>query len=40
MGSSTMTVLSIKNVDLPDSTFAVPAGYKAMSVPQMPAPGR
>lgn len=39
MGSSTMTVLSIKNADLPDSTFAIPAGYKSMAVPAMPSGG-
>jgi len=39
MGSSTMTVLSIKNADLPDSTFAIPADYKSMAVPAMPSPG-
>jgi hypothetical protein len=38
MGSSTMTILSIKDADLPDSTFAVPADYKSMNVPKLPSP--
>jgi len=40
MGSSTMTLVTIKNQDVPASKFAVPDGYKSMAVPgNMPAPG-
>jgi hypothetical protein len=39
MGKSTMTIISIKNEDVPDSAFEVPEGYKAMSIPKMSNPG-
>ncbi len=40
MGSSTMTLVSIKSQDVPASKFTVPDGYKSMAVPSvMPAPG-
>jgi len=39
MGKMTMTVASIKNEDVPASTFEVPAGYKTMNMPKMQLPG-
>lgn len=39
IGTSTMTVVSIKNQDVPESTFETPADYKKMDVPQMSQPG-
>ncbi|MDD5198691.1 MAG: DUF4412 domain-containing protein [Terrimicrobiaceae bacterium] len=39
IGVSTMTVLSIKNADVPASQFEVPADYKTVAVPQMSQPG-
>jgi hypothetical protein len=39
IGTSTMTVVSIKNEDVPDSAFEKPADYKTMAVPQMSHPG-
>lgn len=39
MGTSTMTVLSVKTEDLPASTFEIPVGYKMMDMPKMSPPG-
>jgi hypothetical protein len=39
MGSSTMTLLSIKNKDLPAGEFSVPKDYKTMAVPGGVLPG-
>jgi len=39
LGTSTMTVISVKNEDVPDSVFAIPAGYKSMDLPKMSNPG-
>lgn len=39
MGSSTMTLVSIKSEDVPASKFTVPAGYKTMAVPGGMLPG-
>jgi hypothetical protein len=39
MGASTMTVISIKNEDVPDSAFEIPSDYKPMSIPKMSNPG-
>jgi hypothetical protein len=39
MGTMTMTILSIKNEDVPDSAFEIPSGYKAMNMPKMQLPG-
>lgn len=38
-GTSTMTVVSIKDEDVPDSAFEIPAGYKTMDMPKMSNPG-
>jgi hypothetical protein len=38
IGSTTLTVLSIKEEDIPDSDFKIPSGYKPMAVPQMSKP--
>lgn len=38
-GTMTMTVVSIKNVDVPEKTFTVPSDYKTMSMPNMQLPG-
>jgi Domain of unknown function (DUF4412) len=38
-GTATMTVVSIKDMDVPDSTFQIPSGYKIMSLPKSQAPG-
>lgn len=40
MGSSTMTVLSIKEQKVPDSTFRIPSGYQTMSAPKVPGMGQ
>jgi hypothetical protein len=39
LGKMTMTVVSIKNEDVPESVFDIPAGYKTMSMPKMQLPG-
>ncbi len=39
-GSSTMTVLSIKEQSVPDSTFRIPAGYQTMAAPKVPGLGQ
>jgi hypothetical protein len=39
MGSSTMTLLSIKDKDLPAGEFSVPKDYKTMAVPGGVLPG-
>lgn len=39
MGSSTMTLVSIKSEDVPASKFTVPEGYKTMAVPGGMLPG-
>ncbi len=39
IGTSTMTVVSIKNADIPESTFQIPPDYKAMAAPALPLPG-
>lgn len=38
-GKSTSTILSIKDEDVPESTFVVPDGYKSMDAPKMAPPG-
>jgi hypothetical protein len=39
LGTMTMTVVSIKNEDVPDSAFDIPADYQAISMPKMQLPG-
>lgn len=39
-GTATTTVVSIKEQDLPASTFAVPSDYKMMKMPVMPGAGQ
>ncbi|MGH8047345.1 MAG: DUF4412 domain-containing protein [Chthoniobacterales bacterium] len=38
-GKMTLTVVSVKSEDVPDSTFEVPAGYRTMNMPKMQLPG-
>jgi hypothetical protein len=39
LGTTTMTITSIKNEEVPDSVFEIPADYKKMEMPQMQIPG-
>lgn len=39
IGISTVTVVSVRNEDVPDSAFETPADYKKMEVPQTSLPG-
>ena len=39
LGRSTMTILSIKHEDVPDTTFDLPAGYQTMDMPKTSNPG-
>ncbi len=38
-GTSTMTVISVRNAEVPAATFEIPAGYKTMDIPKMSNPG-
>lgn len=40
MGTSTMTVLSVTETEVPESEFTVPADYQTMAAPAIPAPAR